>query len=57
MSNGFMKGVLLGTVAGAIADMALHTNQGKRTAAGKAMQTMTDAVDSAAASVRNTMGQ
>ena len=36
--NGFVKGMVLGVVAGAAADMALRTAQGKRTAAGKAMQ-------------------
>ena len=44
-------------VAGAAADMALRTAQGRRTAAGKAMQAVTDAVDSAAASVKHTMGR
>ncbi len=53
--HGFIKGMLLGAVAGCAADMALHTTQGKRTAAGKAMQTMTDAVDTAAASVKESM--
>ena len=33
--NGFVKGMVLGVVAGAAADMALRTTQGKRTAAGK----------------------
>ena len=55
--NGFVKGMVLGVVAGAAADMALRTTQGKRTAAGKAMQAVTDAVDSAAASVKHTMGR
>ena len=54
MENGFWKGMVLGAVAGLAADMALHTRDGKRTAAGKAMQTVTDAVDSAAASVKRT---
>ena len=55
--NGFVKGIVLGVVAGAAADMALRTAQGRRTAAGKAMQAVTDAVDSAAASVKHTMGR
>lgn len=55
--NGFIKGMLLGAAAGAAADLALHTTNGKRTAAGKAMQTVTDAVDSAATSVKHTMGR
>ena len=46
--KGFLKGMLLGAAAGAAADMALHTNTVKKTAAGKAMQTATDAVDAAA---------
>ena len=41
----------------AAADLALHTASGKRTSAGRAMQTVTDAVDSAAASVKHTMGR
>ena len=57
MKNGFVAGMLLGTAAGAAADLALHTASGKRTSAGRAMQTVTDAVDSAAASVKHTMGR
>ena len=57
MQYGFVKGMFLGAAAGAVADMVLHTNQGKRTAAGEAMQTVTDAVDSAATSVKHTLGQ
>ena len=53
MKNGFVAGMLLG----AAADLALHTASGKRTSAGRAMQTVTDAVDSAAASVKHTMGR
>lgn len=52
MNNGFIKGMLLGVAAGAAVDMALRTKEGKRTAAGRAMQTVTDAVDSAATSVK-----
>ena len=55
--KGFLKGMLLGAVAGAAADLALHTNTVKKTAAGKAMQTATDAVDAAAASVKETMNR
>ena len=55
--NGFVKGMVLGVVAGAAADMALRTAQGKRTAVGKAMQAVTGAVDSAATSVKHTMGR
>lgn len=57
MQYGFVKGMLLGAAAGAVTDMVLHTSQGKHTAAGKAMQTVTDAVDSAATSVKHTLGQ
>lgn len=53
--KGFMKGMLLGAVAGAAVDMALHTNTVKKTTAGRAMQTATDVVDAAAASVRETL--
>ncbi|MDE7243380.1 MAG: hypothetical protein K2O18_05295 [Oscillospiraceae bacterium] len=52
--NGFLKGILAGAVVGYAADMALHTTQGKRTAS-KAIQSMTDAVDSAAASVKDSI--
>lgn len=55
--NGFMKGALLGVAAGMAADMALHTAKGKRTRAGQAMQTVTDAVDSAAMSVKRDLGR
>ena len=57
MKNGFVAGMLQGAAAGAAADLALHTASGKRTSAGRAMQTVTDAVDSAAASVKHTMGR
>ena len=53
--KGFLKGMLLGAVAGAAADMARHTTTVKKTAAGRAMQPATDAVDAAAASVKETL--
>ena len=53
--NGFAKGMVLGVVAGAAADMALRTAHAKRTAARKPMQPVTDAVDSPATSVKHTM--
>lgn len=53
--KGFVKGMLLGAVAGAAADLAMHTSMAKKTPAGKAMQTATDVVDAAAASVKETM--
>jgi len=55
--KGFVKGMLLGAVAGAAADMAMHSTAGKRTKAGKAMQSVSNAVDSAAAAVKHTMGR
>jgi len=55
--NGFLKGMLIGTATGVAVDLALRTAQGKHTAAGKAMQTVTDAVDSAATSVKHTLGR
>ena len=50
-----VAGMLLGAVAGAAADMAMHTTTVKKPAAGRAMQTATDAVDAAAASVKETL--
>ena len=55
--NGFMKGILLGAAAGVAADVALHTAKGKRTTAGKAMQSVTDAVESAAVSMKQNLGR
>ena len=55
--KGFVKGMALGMVAGAAADMALRTAKGKRTKAGKTMQAVTDVVDNAAASVKHTRGR
>ena len=53
--KGFVKGMLLGAAVGAAADLAMHTSAANKTPAGKAMQTATDAVDAAAASVKETM--
>ena len=55
--NGFVKGVALGMAAGMAADLALRTAQGKKTKVGKTMQTVTEVVDNAAASVKHTMGR
>ena len=55
--KGFVKGMLLGAVVGAAADMAMHTASGKRTKAGKTVQAVTNAVDSAATSVKHTLGR
>ena len=54
-AKGFIKGMLLGAAVGAAADLAMHTSAARQTPAGKAMQTATDAVDAAAASVKETM--
>lgn len=56
-TKGFLKGMLLGAAVGAAADLAMHTNTAKKTPAGKAMQTATNAVDAAAASVKDTLHQ
>ena len=56
-TKGFLKGMLLGAAVGAAADLAMHTNAAKKTPAGKAMQTATDVVDAAAASMKETMRQ
>lgn len=55
--KGFLKGMLLGAAAGAAADMALRTSAMKRTPAGRAMQTATDAVDAAAGAVKESLHQ
>ena len=49
--------MLLGAAVGAAADLAMHTKAVQKTPAGKAMQTATDAVDAAAASVKGNMRQ
>jgi gas vesicle protein len=51
----FVTGMVLGAVAGMATDMALHTKSVQQTKMGKTMQTVTDAVDSAAKSVQHTM--
>ena len=55
--KGFVKGMALGMVAGAAADMALRTAKGNRTNAGQPMQAVPDVVDNAAASVKHTLGR
>ena len=47
----------MGVAAGVAADLALRTTQGKRTGAGRAMETAAGAVDSAAVAVRESMGK
>ena len=55
--KGFIKGMMLGAVAGAAADMAMRSASGKRTGAGRTMQAVTNAVDTAAIAVKHTMGR
>ena len=52
--KGFLKGMLLGAVAGAAADMAMHTTTVKKTAAGRAMQPPTAGVAAGGAPVMAT---
>ena len=56
-TKGFLKGMLLGAAVGAAADLAMHTSAAQKTPAGKAMRTATEAVDAAAASVKETLQQ
>ena len=44
----FVRGMVVGAVAGMAADMLLRPNARPKTEAGKALQNVTDAVDSAA---------
>ncbi len=53
--SGFLKGMALGAVAGAAAEMALQTSQGKKTKAGRAAQAATNVVDSAATAIKETL--
>ncbi|MBR2131251.1 MAG: hypothetical protein IJ955_01720 [Oscillospiraceae bacterium] len=55
--KGFMAGILLGMAAGAAADMALHTQKGKRSTAGKAVKTAAGMVGSAASTMQQSMGR
>ncbi|MBR2896137.1 MAG: hypothetical protein IKC03_10860 [Oscillospiraceae bacterium] len=55
--KGFMTGILLGMAAGAAADMALHTQKGKRSTAGKAVKTAAGMVGSAASTMQQSMGR
>ena len=51
----FFGGVLVGAMAGMAVDMLLRPKAHPKTTAGKAMQSMTDAVDSAADRLREQM--
>ena len=51
----FVRGMVVGAVAGMAADMLLRPNARPKTEAGKALQNVTDAVDSAADSVMRKM--
>ena len=43
--KGFIRGMMLGAVAGAAADMAMRSAVGKNTAAGRTARAVTDAVE------------
>ena len=51
----FLRGMAVGAVAGIVADMLLRPNARPKTEAGKALQSVTDAVDSAASDVMRKM--
>ncbi len=54
-TGSFFSGILIGAVTGMAADMLLRPTTPPKTGAGKAMQTVTNAVDGAAKSVKNSM--
>ena len=51
----FLRGMAVGAVAGIAADMLLRPNARPKTEVGKALQSVTDAVDSAASDVMRKM--
>ena len=51
----FVRGMVVGAVAGMAADMILRPKAKPKTEAGKALQNVTDAVDSAADNVMRKM--
>ena len=51
----FLRGMAVGAVAGIAADMLLRPNARPKTEAGNALQSVTDAVDSAASDVMRKM--
>ena len=51
----FLRGMAVGAVAGIAVDMLLRPNARPKTEAGKALQSVTDAVDSAASDVMRKM--
>lgn len=51
----FMRGIMVGAVAGMAADMVLRPKAKPKTEAGKALQSVTDVVDSAANDVMRKM--
>ena len=55
--KGFIRGMMLGAVAGAAADMAMRSAVDKNTAAGRTARAVTDAVDTAATAVKHTLGR
>jgi len=54
-SGSFFSGVLIGAVTGMAADMLLRPKAQPKTGAGKAMQSVTNAVDGAAHQVKTNM--
>ena len=54
-TSSFVSGIFIGAVTGMAADMLLRPKAYPQTNAGKAMQTVTNAVDGAAKSVKNSM--
>ena len=54
-SGSFFSGVLIGAVTGMAADMLLRPKAQPKTGAGKAMQSVTNAVDGAAHQMKNSM--
>ncbi len=54
-TGSFFSGVVIGAVTGMAVDMLLRPKAHPKTTAGKAMQSVTDAVDTAAERVRQQM--
>jgi len=54
-TSSFFSGIIIGAVTGMAADMLLRSTNPPKSGAGKAMQTVTNAVDGAAREVKNAM--
>ena len=54
-TSSFVSGIVIGAVTGMAADMLLRPKAYPQTNAGKAMQTVSNAVDGAAKGVKNSM--